>query len=209
MGALEFFASVVESLAWPLAVFFVAALFSPQIKRLLSDQLEEFSGWGVTAKFRRALNKLDTEVVDLDHESTVPPEVADPTPDAPDPFKDNPDSTAGESHPDTDDADDEPVRVADPEPLERFLNDYKSVEIETSRAMKRQGLPQKSGQSLVAKAIVLFDHSSGRNEAYLSICREFAALRNQVVHGRVRVSESDADQYSEIAALLRTRMRSL
>lgn len=56
---LDFWASAIGDLAWPLCVFAVICLFRNPLLALVS-QLELFEGWGLRAKFNKAVSELAT-----------------------------------------------------------------------------------------------------------------------------------------------------
>ena len=52
---LDFFSTVIESSAWPLATFFIACLFRDPIKNIINS-LKSFEAYSIILKFNNTLN---------------------------------------------------------------------------------------------------------------------------------------------------------
>jgi hypothetical protein len=175
------------------------------IKRLLSNHLSEFSGLGVTAKFQRGLEKLDERADELDDTDPTSPRSEMPEPES------DGESAAGAPAGDSDHQTTNYPPLPTPsasEPLVRFLDAYQNVEREALDAIRRRSVTPVP-RSLSGMASVLFDETRPDHAAVLVVIREFMNLRNQVVHGRARVTNSDADQFEEVALKLINNFRKL
>lgn len=62
MSALQFIASLVSSLAWPLAVVVIALVFRAQIRRLMTGQLRRLRAGPVEMEFDRLLSEVGVEL---------------------------------------------------------------------------------------------------------------------------------------------------
>jgi len=72
---LGFIEKIVASLAWPLVVLIIAVMFKEKFTRLL-DEISEWKGWGVEAKFARGARealKQAEEVANVEAPATQPP----------------------------------------------------------------------------------------------------------------------------------------
>lgn len=63
VSALQFIASLVNSLAWPLAVVVIALVFRVQIRRLMTGQLRRLRAGPVEMEFDRLLSEVGVELV--------------------------------------------------------------------------------------------------------------------------------------------------
>lgn len=62
MTVLQFIASLVSSLAWPLAVLVIAVIFRAQIRQLMSRPLRRFRAGPVEMEFDRLLSEVEVAV---------------------------------------------------------------------------------------------------------------------------------------------------
>lgn len=81
MNWLEFFASVVESLAWPAVAVIVVALFRRELTKL-ADKVREFEYGGLKLSFQERLNEIQQRAEEA---GLPPPQPAPPIPEAPPP----------------------------------------------------------------------------------------------------------------------------
>jgi hypothetical protein len=71
VSALQFVASLVNSLAWPLAVVVIALVFRVQIRRLMTGQLRRLRAGPVEMEFDRLLSEVGVELATP--KTTAPP----------------------------------------------------------------------------------------------------------------------------------------
>ncbi|MDV7246766.1 MULTISPECIES: hypothetical protein [Rhodococcus] len=220
MGALEFIAAIVGSLAWPIVVLIVVVVLRRQIKELAGKliarfaELIELNGPGFSFRFSEQLDELEREVEEIATKSAAGAKATEAEPDGASATEAEPDgASATEAEPDGASATDgakvgEGTRTAGAEqrettalgedPLVVLLRAYRVVEKAIARALDRHGIALQR-QMPPNRALKLLSAKADVDQGLRSIVADLATLRNKAVHEDLQLSQEDAERYTWIA----------
>jgi Domain of unknown function (DUF4145) len=172
MGWLEFTASIVGSIAWPIAAVVIAMLFRRQIKALL-DKVKSLSWGDAKADFSDRLEEAEVAA-----EESLPQVTSDETRSGPSQFE----------------------QLLDVYPAAAILESWSHVELAIMERHAALGHPYDSRQGVVG-AIVRLVRNGAIDQATADSLQELRALRNTAAHsardGDITVSQ--AIRFQELA----------
>jgi uncharacterized protein YutE (UPF0331/DUF86 family) len=183
MTTLQFIASLVSSLAWPVAAFGIAALFRSQIKALL-NKLRTLSFGGAQADFTEKLDKLEVK-------AEVEP-----------PNEEQPPELVPEPHNLTTRFD----RLLEISPAAAILESWNDVEEAAMQAAHFRGVTI-DAQTLPRTPSILTKHGV-IDSSTATMFSELRSLRNLAAHSNKEISVTDALRFQELASKVLRRLRS-
>ena len=173
-SVLPFIADLIKSLAWPVLVLVVMAMFRPEITKLLS-KLAKFEGFGLKADFAEAATRLlvasSEPSIEMSQEGFKPASVSDVRSDVSQDLLVNQTPENAPAMPS------EGMRDRE----DKVLSSWARVEAEIRRAAKDHGIPESyKAVDLISE---LRDADAISDRTY-ELLNEARSLRNKVAHGR-------------------------
>lgn len=186
LGLLEFVASLVDSLAWPLLIVLLALIFRKSISGLLG-KLKKVDWGNRTAEFEQELSKIEQEVDELATDDGLV--LADaPAFQTPELF---------------------PEDLSDAYPPMAVIQGWIEVERELKSLAERSGISV-SGKIFASSILRKFGKKDILSPSTIALIDELRVLRNKAAHGGLgEISQEQALRYYNSASEIRSYLRSV
>lgn len=177
MNCLEFIASLISSLAWPVAAIIALIIVKEPLLKAL-PRLQKVKFKELEAEFDRDLDKIEKDVKDAGLEDIEDAEVVE-------------------------DLQERLEQISQISPNAAIVEAFRSLEKSAKSLIKSKNLHPNYKVASPYKLIErVLDQSNFLSKKEISIFRDLRNLRNKITHSDLHATKKQADEYIELAALL-------